>query len=63
MGKQIDGQISLCDEEEPTFPMCFTCENCGKTQLFDHFCKVKRTILTSHSGSFLCHNEHYKRKK
>lgn len=57
-------QEGIIDLENP-FESCLTCVHCKHTELFRDntwFCNPKRQIITTHTGSWLCHNQYYERR-
>ena len=62
----MDGQIDFFDliekQYETEIKNCLTCENCGPTQMYKHFCNPTRQVITEHTGSWLCKNKLYERR-
>lgn len=64
----MKGQINLFDyiEEQEQYHSCFGCENAKRTELFRDgkilFCNPTRQCITQSTASWLCHNQHYKKR-
>lgn len=64
----MDGQITLFEyvEGKEPFHSCFNCENAKRTELFRDgkilFCNKTRQCITEKTESWLCDNQHYKRR-